>query len=202
MVTSLFPEKFRTIDKRRSRFLFKICCTIAAVFALICCATVYSKSRKVLIKQQTVQTLQNIVANVLENYKDKTNYEDLSVDFLYKNNIVSSKNFTKHKNILKSSSGYFLDIRPSDYPKKIKSFLLEYQNLPLDVCVALLTADWEKNYSQNMRTVIVGNEIYTWPYMQNTLKIKNALPLSPEQANTQCDMIIGEYPGYIVLEYF
>ena len=204
MVTSLFPQKFRTIDNYRSRLLIKILLPVAVIVICVFCWMTYQSSQRLYHKKQVMVNLQNIVANVLENYKEKPNYDDLSTDFIYQNGIVSKTDFhpVKGSSELKNTSGYFLNLRPSDYPKKIKSFLLEYQNLDPEFCTNMLTGDWDKNYSQNMRTVIVGDKIYTWSYMQKALNIKDSLPLTPEQAQEQCSMIVGDYPGYVILEYF
>lgn len=204
MVTSLFPQKFRTMDKHRSRLLFKIVTVLAVAVISFASWKMYTASQKIYHKKQVMINLQNIVSNVLENHKDALNYDQLDVNFIYENGYVSHQDFEQSTEIpgLKNTSGYFLNIRPSDYPKKIKSFLLEYQNLDPEYCVEMLTGDWEKNYSQNMRTVIVGDKIYTWPYMQKSLNIPNALPLTVEQAKEQCSMIVGNYPGYVILEYF
>ena len=202
MVTSFFPEKFRTLDKRRSRFMIKFLTVCAVICAVVFTGITYSRSRKAIERAQTVSMLQGIVSNVLEYYKNVKEYENLDVNFLVRTRIVPPKQCVKEGAVLRCGAGYTLTIRPSDYPRKIKSFLLEYNNLRPDLCTALLTADWDKNNSQNLRTLIVGGKIYTWPYMQKSLKIDNALPVSPEEARENCAVIVGDHPGYIVWEYF
>lgn len=202
MVTSLFPEKFRTIDKSRSRFLIKILTAGAIVCAVVCAGVAYSRSRKAIERAQTVAQLQGVVSNVLEYYRDVKTYDGLNVDFLVKNRIVPSKKCERRGDMLHCKAGYFMTVRPSDYPRKIKSFLLEYNNLRLDLCVALLTADWDKSNSQKLRTLIVGGKIYTWSYMQKSLKIQNSLPVTKQDARENCAVIVGDHAGYIVFEYF
>lgn len=53
MVTSLFPEKFRTIDKSRSRFLIKILTAGAIVCAVVYAGVAYSRSRKAIERAKT-----------------------------------------------------------------------------------------------------------------------------------------------------
>ena len=54
MVTSLFPEKFRTIDKSRSRFFLIKILTAGAIFcAVVYAGVAYSRSRKAIERAKT-----------------------------------------------------------------------------------------------------------------------------------------------------